>query len=302
MRTESIPIHSLPNELTLAIVNRLQPKDILRFSMVRYRLQSPALLLLLFAGHSSDLNPKHEQTCKRIHNLITTSSILQYHLDLFAFGLADNEYSNRSHRTIADRRKRLRELQASWRTLSWKRTIELAYFNSDIDDDLPKLYQGVIICPASESNPVGYHLPTHAEPEHSRAIHISVTDNNINAYGREYALDPTQDLFAFFTVHDGDTPNARIGRIHLCSLSLSPIANGVGNEWATHPDVAVAFLECEEDTDRLSGFDPWEPDDPSIFVVDDVLVYWMVPGQHLVVWKWQSGAKVLVRVVCTSAA
>ncbi|EIM87940.1 uncharacterized protein STEHIDRAFT_155300 [Stereum hirsutum FP-91666 SS1] len=263
MRIQSI--HSLPTELTLDIVNRLHAKDVLRFSM----------------------------TCKRFHNLVTTSSLLQYHLDLFAFGLADNQYSNLPSRPISDRHNRLLELQASWRTLSWKRTFELTNFNSELDHDLPEVYQGVMICPDWEMKPVVCHLPTYAEPEHSRVIHVSAANNNVKVYGNAYAIDPTLNLFAFLAVH-ADTPDERVGRIHLRSLSsCSANANDVGSEWVAHPDAAVAFLECVEDLDSPGGSNAWDLEDPDIFVVDDLLAFWKPKKKHLVGWKWQSGVKIL---------
>lgn len=294
MRIQSI--HSLPTELTLDIVNRLHAKDVLRFSMVRSRFYSLALLPALRAAHSDD------QTCKRFHNLVTTSPLLRYHLDLFAFGLADNQYSNLPSRPISDRHNRLLELQASWRTLSWKRTFELTNFNSELDHDLPEVYQGVMICPDWEMKPVVCHLPTYAEPEHSRVIHVSAANNNVKVYGNAYAIDPTLNLFAFLAVH-ADTPDERVGRIHLCSLSsCSANANDVGSEWVTHPDAAVAFLECVEDLNSPGGSSAWHLEDPHIFVVDDLLAFWKPKKKHLVGWKWQSGVKILVRSVCASTS
>lgn len=285
----SQPIHSLPSELTLDIVNRLHAKDVLKFSMVRSCFYSVALLQRSLRAAHSDY-----QTCKRFHNLVAGSPLLRYHLDLFAFGLADNQYSNVPSRSISDRHNRLLELQASWRTLSWKRTVELTNFMSAIDDDLPKVYQGVMICPDSETKPIVCHLPTYAEPEHSRVIRISAADNNVRVFGNVYAFDPTLDLFAFLAVH-GNTPDECVGRIHVHSLSsCSANANGVSSQWATHPDAAVAFLETVEHPDSLGGFNVWELEDPRLFIVDDLLAFWTPENKHLVGWKWQSGVKILV--------
>ena len=64
----------------------------------------------------------HWQVCKCMRNLIGSSSLLQYHLELGRSGMEDGPMSTVS---IAERREKLQAHINAWRNLQWTDCIHL---------------------------------------------------------------------------------------------------------------------------------------------------------------------------------
>ncbi|KZT07120.1 uncharacterized protein LAESUDRAFT_699525 [Laetiporus sulphureus 93-53] len=244
-----IPSHSLldvlPVEITIQILQRLSCREILRCSLA----------------------------CKALRTIIQVSVEIQYKIELDVDGLEDGLPSQMSTKErlelLLDRRRR-------WRKLDW---VERVTVPSPRLSHAYELVGGVYAkgAPFGETN--GSHVFSATWlPSRMQAMR-KVERDDVGVSMRDFALDPSQDLVAFFAVPDPSANGRLLAQVALRKLST--------NE--PYPGVARKVLRVL--------LPPFLPGHAVIQIVDDVIgVFSLSEERGLVIWHWRS-ARVLVHRV-----
>ncbi|SRR6266404_2429512 len=110
---DSSLLNILPNELIANILAVLYYRDLASCSQVRLRAYYPTVTTSLV---------RSQQVCKRMVEIIRSSALLQYHLELGRCGMEDNPLCSLP---IPERREQLQAYDDAWQGLRWSSCVNV---------------------------------------------------------------------------------------------------------------------------------------------------------------------------------
>ncbi|KAH8993064.1 hypothetical protein EDB86DRAFT_3078924 [Lactarius hatsudake] len=209
--------------------------------------------------HCRDL-ASFTQVCKRMVDIVSGSTLLQYRLELGKSGMDDGPLSALS---IPERRERLRAYNDAWKHLRWSACIELpAIRRYDMDiapDDI------LTFVPERDRKITFVQIPSKL-----RSIPMRQWELSFPFVLHQYALDPREDILVLY---EWD----RNYRFHFLSLTTGE----------PHPRVAVSLHSQPRYLMRSA--------DSENFVLSMAQNYLAIldPLYELCVYNWKTGQKVL---------
>ena len=270
--TSRLKLLNLPLEILSEILNQLDHIHILRCSIVR----ASSFLRKVVTPHSHYFRYCCK-VCKQLHALVSSSTALQYRIELASDGLVDGHPRRGSaFSTTAARMKILLERRAAWRALRPNRRTSVAFAGHCHAYELV----GGLFAKALEDFGAARRIDASWLPGNGLGERRLVVDD-LGLRIKDFALDPSQDLIVLLEHCTAPENSSMAGadiRVHIRKLS------SVGTP---HPAAKNPML-CRRSIRPVHGC--------MIQIVEDIVgMYFWVPCYSVLIWNWTSGEELLVR-------
>ncbi|KIY51629.1 hypothetical protein FISHEDRAFT_56542 [Fistulina hepatica ATCC 64428] len=231
--------------------------------------------ILLLADVQSILRCR--QVCRTLRGLVDTTAALQYRIELYGAGMVDCNCP-------MDSSSKLRSLEAyqkAWETLDWTWTQSTVF--SGLDDarhDLVWDLSGGVLGVTSTLTRV---FKFQQLPSQRRGIEERVWSFETHFLTDVFSMDPSQDLFVAVS-RDTIAHRRADTRCSICTLHVLRLSDG-----SPHPacaDPAINYHVATAWNDGVSEVSICGPHAAALLVQTNSL-------RRLIVWNWQTGARVL---------